>query len=1273
MSYKKHLEDLKRKLAGQHMSLLVGAGFSKNVSSKFPTWDELLFDLTGELYQDEIERDFRLHQLSAFKRERKTKTVFIKERISTILKTEGYLQVVSKFIARKGYGESIATYIEERTPYIKKENGRIFLTSQGVTEELPQEKLRLHRSVIQLPWNNIYTTNYDELLDCCIDQQLIDEFQHKIKLINDEVEALNEEQLTILKSIDELPKSSAESKPVAEPEAGPADEKTVEEKSETKPRNIDQERWTLNHNLSENRRQKEEKEQQSRDLNQSLDKSFRVITYAAGLKLRRNRNIVKLHGSLRSAKERLSNFFEFDGDFKSQYVISKEDYDSYPQKHEAFTQLMRISLLQESFCLVGFSGVDPNFLTWIGWVRDILQKQAARNPNQPDYKIYLIDVFSDPDPSDRKLFFENHSIVRIPVRSPEVLAILSPGKAYEEVDPREAIDLFLNYLASDAELLPYIPLKDLSNDQDRRRIWRQLQLAEPHKRFDLELIKRTVTRLDELKQAIFLPDINHGLTFGQHTVISAAGTQINLYQSNDEELEWLCRLIIHALKDYFVPIYDAVESEVVDVLLRFPSTQSATQKLIERNQNLRGIQQETDIYGEILQLAYSLQFDKLEALLEKWNAKGRHILQKAAFLALFDAKAAQDILEDQLYNNDDLNGEERMYAFELLSYTKLSVNLQRDKKLDKTISHYEHSGFRTLSDNFKYLQDQLAPKKPKLTPYGNDRFSTGKGMRWIKHTEQEMALQYLTLLAESGVQMSLPRVTFQLAEDWYYIFKSGFEIYPFPFLYYALQYGGDNFLKTIGQEYAYSEKLTKQLSAITVALFNSLKICPSNLYRHIIYVLSELLIAAPPSGWQTNFAEFWQQAIRGDFAFPDRNQPEVALFNNGIKYIEDSKIVTAMIADCLARIALGNSSPAIDYLYHLNFNQHYKQLRRGKTLTTALKSAIETLIKTLPGNVDTNLFALGNIYRLLTDDQVAEIKQTLKQEDFQKVKHVRIWHIILFFMSEDKPTVDAIKQAVLQHHALWYTGIEGDKIYGGVESINLASITKDVANTKGVTWSKNEVSQLYQKIAMLLPLINAVADRNDGFITFTDVLEDMLIFLETHRKLLIDQADLESTITLTRKLFYEQRNYESLTQGLLSDDNGPVVTALSEATKELRTFHVDETAINIVVHKAMLQHQPGLEATLSYLASWLDSAKHKTIMRKQEANLVQILQRFLIGLPEDINIPYVLERIVTIALCLKKWKVENPAIDEWITKADNSRFNNLNQLVLKYNSNRQEN
>lgn len=33
---------------------------------------------------------------------------------------------------------------------------------------------------------------------------------------------------------------------------------------------------------------------------------------------------------------------------------------------------MRIAMLQGVFCLVGFSGTDPNYLAWVRWMSDIL-------------------------------------------------------------------------------------------------------------------------------------------------------------------------------------------------------------------------------------------------------------------------------------------------------------------------------------------------------------------------------------------------------------------------------------------------------------------------------------------------------------------------------------------------------------------------------------------------------------------------------------------------------------------------------------------------------------------------------------------------------------------------------------------------------------------------------------------------------------------------------------------------------------------------------------
>ncbi|KAA8998219.1 SIR2 family protein [Affinibrenneria salicis] len=73
------------------------------------------------------------------------------------------------------------------------------------------------------------------------------------------------------------------------------------------------------------------------------------------------RRIVKLHGSFPSQRP---------------FIFTEDDYRRYPELFAPFVNLVRQSLLENVFCLVGFSGDDPNFLHWIGWVRDMLDMHA---------------------------------------------------------------------------------------------------------------------------------------------------------------------------------------------------------------------------------------------------------------------------------------------------------------------------------------------------------------------------------------------------------------------------------------------------------------------------------------------------------------------------------------------------------------------------------------------------------------------------------------------------------------------------------------------------------------------------------------------------------------------------------------------------------------------------------------------------------------------------------------------------------------------------------
>jgi hypothetical protein len=122
--------------------------------------------------------------------------------------------------------------------------------------------------------------------------------------------------------------------------------------------------------------------------------------------------IIKLHGSFPSERP---------------LIITEEDYRIYPKRFAPFVNTVQQSLLENTLCLIGFSGDDPNFLQWIGWINDNIGKE-----NSP--KIYLIGVLNLSQAQKKLLATKNI----VPVDLSELLT--------EELEHKKAIDLLLNFL-----------------------------------------------------------------------------------------------------------------------------------------------------------------------------------------------------------------------------------------------------------------------------------------------------------------------------------------------------------------------------------------------------------------------------------------------------------------------------------------------------------------------------------------------------------------------------------------------------------------------------------------------------------------------------------------------------------------------------------------------------------------------------------------------------------------------------------------------------------
>jgi hypothetical protein len=76
------------------VSVIVGAGFSKNACEEYPSWEELLYDMVVELYQDEIEKAFIRYQ-SLHSGTKTSLDEFTSEEVYRVIKKIGYLKVVT--------------------------------------------------------------------------------------------------------------------------------------------------------------------------------------------------------------------------------------------------------------------------------------------------------------------------------------------------------------------------------------------------------------------------------------------------------------------------------------------------------------------------------------------------------------------------------------------------------------------------------------------------------------------------------------------------------------------------------------------------------------------------------------------------------------------------------------------------------------------------------------------------------------------------------------------------------------------------------------------------------------------------------------------------------------------------------------------------------------------------------------------------------------------------------------------------------------------------
>ena len=271
LEIRRYLNDIATHLRENRAVVMIGAGFSKNADGNMPSWNELA-------------KEFR-----------KAIKVGKKDQSDVLC------------LAEEVECEKNRSYLDS------------ILESKAETKAAPSE---MHRRLLSLPWADVFTTNYDTLLERTL--PLV--FTRKYGVV------INK---------DDLP-------------------------NEVKPR------------------------------------------------------IIKLHGSFCLGGVRKEH---------KPYIITKEDYRRYPVENAPLVNTFRQALLENVVCLLGFSGDDPNFLEWIGWVRDQLTRSGP--------KVYLVNP-SHIRNSQKKLLGKRH--IKI--------LNLSGFEGVPDEDHDKALKKFFEYLES---------------------------------------------------------------------------------------------------------------------------------------------------------------------------------------------------------------------------------------------------------------------------------------------------------------------------------------------------------------------------------------------------------------------------------------------------------------------------------------------------------------------------------------------------------------------------------------------------------------------------------------------------------------------------------------------------------------------------------------------------------------------------------------------------------------------------------------------------------
>lgn len=1148
------LHEIKELYNSHSLSVMVGAGFSLNALKDYPLWDNMLYDLAYELYKKEIEAKWHL-QFHTLISANNTHDRFVKENVYDYIHKIGYLNIVSEYIHRKGYREAIDYYIEEHMPLIIDDgNNGLIKRFKGKEEPFDKSNLQTHRQLLMCDnWRNVYTTNYDNLLD------------------------------------------------------------------------ITAKAFNMDYKV--------------------CDKDYKLS------RLGNNKGIIKIHGSL--ANDSLSAPFEFDNDKSIRYIISKEDYDTYAAKHQAFSYLMRTSLLINSFLLIGFSGNDPNFLGWLEWMKDVLDKDINSN-DKKKAKVYLVTIDREEIPNDRKLFYRNHRIKVFNILDSDVMTEL-----FKDVKPKITINIkngkfniseskdhtnseifsrFFAYLRNDAErqenkvekkdTTNQTTLKDKSDAYDN--LWSNVK-GSPSK----DLIKS----IRALRTPLYVPNDD----WYQKKIIDN-------FLFNDKNGESDPQLLAIAINDFgLLPEVYKYNKQFADSLI--DKEQEFKEMIdIQNVLTLEGNEvpnnSDEGIYLSILFNLYRLNFTKAKDILNNWKPSGHWIFYKGILIADFDRQKAKELLDTYIGETSDADYKYRASLFGNI-YSSVYP-------LPYSYNEFKQKGIKSLYDISYKILDDIERKSEKLLPYGAANHSIN-----LNPIDKSLyAIKYLVFMVKTGFRIGYTNAIMLDANNWYEVFHEIYEYLPYPCLYYSLQVSDEKTLARIGQDYAYSLETNRILPDIMAKLLHNISSEPIGFsYDHALKITKELFIAVKEDLWFDAFYEIYTKHYLDYIRRLSHNTSIDKFVDKALDIIAEGPHLISILNSTLDHIS---DNPLL-LSERLCVCGHLKNI---KHLPSKTISKVSGIVTNLPLSKSYLLLALLENNKWFTDDIKKSVSKQIKdnQKEINNFSF-RILHTLTYLTDNDAESIAIIKNAILSKN-IWDCGIEGNS--GSMPNyLPLSKISKDLV------WTKEELDKIISNLKdNLSKMENSSSEltMKDEFFRpqYVDMLSSMMDFVGIVLPKYYKIED-KALISRIEKVIEHISGYsidDKIQMYDLDNDISSYIQHLAKLIDANGILKYTEE-ITLLINRILMMVPNNLNLELSFV-EWL-LRKHEEKVNGQKyiiSQLYVILKKYqdIDYVKLQIDLPMALQSLNYIAGYLKdksKKDEEKQVVDEWLNEPNHYRFNEV--------------